>query len=230
MDDLVGDARRLGEAHRVVLLDAQLRDDVSEAERDVLLLAVDESAGRARRWLTSRGLPTQTLPPEVAHGADGPTPVPASVRRTVRRALAPAWGAVGVGTLTAASTWVQEPGRARGDAAVVLLVLGGAVVAVAMLAAAHLDRAWTARLGSSGGSLTGRARTVGRHVEALLAAAVGPPARRLVTAGLPTPPLATLLRLRAWSHRQVLRVHAAALVVTVVLFTGLMRALGLLDR
>jgi hypothetical protein len=233
VSDLATVVHRLGDAYRFVLIEAELRDDLSAAERAVLRALVVESATRVDGWAQeeARRVDVDVAPlTDVVRDA-GSAPGTASrrlVRRAVRHALAPAWAGVVGWLVTALVLWTAEPARARGDGVYVLVVVVGVTLSGALVVGAHLRRAFTAQLGSSSGSLTTRARTVGAHAEAVVRAAAGTHLGALSSLGAPRGPSLLLLDLRAHAHRHVLRVHAAALAAGVLLFLGFMHALGLL--
>lgn len=226
----------VADALRFALVEADAREDLSVAERTILVALTADAAEQLDAWLrstTPAAEPlTRRLAPYVADGGGWPDAArrtaSATVRRGSRRLLLPARAGVAVGLVGAALLWTLEVAALRMEGTVVLLTAGIGVLALGLLAATAFAPGFVAELGSGTGPVLSRAGSVGRHVERLFTDRTGEPVRRLTALGAPPPRPTTLLRLRATVRSATARVYATALAVGLALFLGMTRVLGLL--
>lgn len=223
-------------ALRFVLVEADAREDLSPAERTLLLVLTADCADQLDTWLAEAApavLPlARRLPAHLTAGAPdvhaARRTARAVVRRTARRLLLPARAGVAVGLVGTVLLWTLEVASLRMEGAVVLLTAGIGVLALGLLAATAFAPGFVSELGSGTGPVLTRAGSVGRHVERLFAERSGEAVGRLVALGAPRPRPTTVMRLRASVRASAARVYAAALGIGLALFLGMTRVLGLL--
>lgn len=226
----------VADALRFVLVEADAREDLSTAERTLLLVLAADCADQLDAWLAEAApaaLPlARRLPPHLAAGTPDVQAARRTarevVRRTVRRLLLPARAGVAVGLVGTVLLWTLEVAALRMEGTVVLLTAGIGVLALGLLAATAFAPGFVSELGSGTGPVLTRAGSLGRHVESLFADRTRGAVDRLVTLGAPPPRQTTLLRLRASVRASAARVYAAAFGIGLALFLGMTRVLGLL--